>query len=73
MADIILRCPCGEPVMIQVAGKVKVRTNIVIFENGHALVKCRHCKSDLTAPITTTMPLTPKKPDVKLVILPSKS
>lgn len=43
------RCPTCRHRLIQVAedGTVKLRTNIVLFKSGSAMVKCPNCKADV--------------------------
>jgi len=46
---VIPRCPHCHAVMLQKSadGKIKVRTNIVIFDGPRTIVKCRRCKADV--------------------------
>ncbi len=48
---MIPRCPqCRAPILQKsMDGKIKLRTNILVFdEEVTAIVKCRHCKADVS-------------------------
>ena len=36
--------------------KYKLRTNIIIFENGKAICKCQQCHSDVVIPVALELP-----------------
>ena len=46
---MIPRCPHCQTVVLQKSldGKIKVRTNIVVFDGARTIVKCRRCKADI--------------------------
>jgi len=46
---VIPRCPHCRAVILQKSldGKIKIRTNIVVFDEDRAIVKCRRCKTDV--------------------------
>jgi len=41
-------------------GKHKLRTNIVIWENGKAFCKCQQCHSDVEVPVSLDLPSSKK-------------
>jgi hypothetical protein len=53
MVESILECAeCREGLIKSYpGGKKKLRTNILIFENGECIVKCPRCKADQRIPI----------------------
>jgi hypothetical protein len=54
---------CGnEVVKSYPGGKVKLRTNIIVFENdGKVFCKCVKCKNEVPIPIVLTLPYTDTK------------
>jgi hypothetical protein len=55
-------CPnCGNELLKSYPNnKHKLRTNIVIFENGKAFCKCQKCHSDVAIPIVLKLPTSNK-------------
>lgn len=51
-------CPkCGNEVIRSYGSdKVKLRTNIVIWENGKCVCKCLKCKADVPVPLSLHLP-----------------
>lgn len=48
---------CGNEVIRSYPeNKIKLRTNIVIWENGKCICKCLKCKSEVEIPITLHLP-----------------
>jgi hypothetical protein len=47
--SVIPRCPQCRARVIQKSdgGKFKIRTNILVFDSGGAVVKCRKCHADI--------------------------
>ena len=46
-----LTCSCGEFIVKSVDGKTKVRSRILVFEEGTAFAKCRGCGDMHEVPI----------------------
>lgn len=62
---------CGnEVVKSYPGGKVKLRTNIVIWEDGRAFCKCQKCHSEVPIPVSLDLP-TGKK--LKYYVLEDKN
>lgn len=71
MAQPILKCSkCGREMIRDYGGKQKLRTNILIFEDGKCIAKCMKCKANVEVPIILDMPLEtgPAKNKVKYVV-----
>ena len=51
-------CPaCGNEVIKSYpGGKCKLRTNIIIWEDGKAFCKCQKCHADVSIPVVLELP-----------------
>jgi hypothetical protein len=48
---------CGNEVIRSYpSGKIKIRTNIIVFENDKCICKCLKCKSDVEIPLVLHLP-----------------
>jgi hypothetical protein len=48
---------CGNEVIRSYPdGKIKCRTNIIIWEKGRAICKCLKCKAEVEIPVTLHLP-----------------
>jgi hypothetical protein len=48
----MLKCPvCKRPLMVDAAGKWKLKTRLVIFLKDKTLAKCKYCRSDIKIPV----------------------
>lgn len=63
----ILKCSrCQSDLIRDYGRKQKLRTNILIFENGKCFAKCLKCKADIEVPLTLDIPITPRVEKKKL-------
>jgi len=47
-----LRCPiCRKLVFARDNGVLRLRTRILIFEDGYTIAKCRYCRNDVIVPV----------------------
>jgi len=47
-----LQCPiCGRKLFACNNDRLKLRTRILIFENGYAIAKCKYCRSNVIVPV----------------------
>ena len=47
-----LRCPiCRKLVFARDNGILRLRTRILIFEDGYTIAKCRYCRNDVMVPV----------------------
>jgi hypothetical protein len=68
--SVLARCQnCNNPVVVKEGKKIKLRTNIVVFEDDSCVVKCPHCKTSLKIPLALKLSETASQRDQKLFVL----
>ena len=62
MAQGIFSCPkCGNEVIRDYGRKQKLRTNILVWEDGNCIAKCSRCSGEVSVPIILNLQPKPKK------------